>query len=101
MTHGHGMHCAACGQEIALSSGERLGFREECARCGADLPTCKNCSHYDPGAYNHCWEPNSERVADRERQNRCDGFASSLGRGGDRENSQDQALKDLGDLFKK
>jgi hypothetical protein len=95
------MHCAACGQEIALASGERVGFREECARCGADLHTCKNCSHYDPGAYNHCREPNSERVADRDRQNRCDWFAPSMGRGGDRENSQDQALKDLGALFKK
>jgi len=71
------MHCAGCGNEIALASGERVGFRDECPRCRADLHACRNCAHHDPGAYNECREPGTERVADRERANRCDWFAPS------------------------
>lgn len=69
------VECAACGAAIELSSGERVGFRDECPRCRADLHSCRNCAHHDPGAYNECREPGTERVADRERANRCDWFA--------------------------
>ena len=101
MAHGYGMQCCACGQEVSLSSGERVGFRDECAGCRADLHTCTNCSHYDPGAYNHCREPNSERVADPERQNRCDWFSPSTRRGEGPEDGQGRARQDLAALFKK
>lgn len=69
------MHCAACGTAIDLASGERVGFRDECPACRADLHSCRHCTHHDPGAYNECREPGAERVADRERANRCDWFA--------------------------
>ncbi|RIL03921.1 MAG: hypothetical protein DCC71_14745 [Proteobacteria bacterium] len=68
------MRCSACGTAIELSSGERVGFRDECAHCRADLHSCRNCAHHDPGAYNACREPGAERVSDRERANRCDWF---------------------------
>ena len=68
------MHCAACGREIALASGERVGFRDECPACRSDLHACRHCAHHDPGAYNECREPGAERVADRERANRCEWF---------------------------
>jgi hypothetical protein len=68
------MHCAACGAGVELTSGERIGFRDECPRCRADLHSCRNCAHHDVGAYNECREPGTERVADRERANRCDWF---------------------------
>lgn len=73
------MGCFACGATIELASGERVGFRDACARCGADLHACRNCAHYDAGAYNECREPQAERVADRERANRCDWFAPAAG----------------------
>lgn len=69
------MQCVACGSPIALASGERVAFRDECPRCRADLHACRQCAHHDPGAYNECREPGTERVADRERANRCDWFA--------------------------
>jgi len=69
------MDCFACGTPFELASGERVGFRDECPRCRADLHVCRNCAHHDPGAYNECREPNAERVGDRERANRCDWFA--------------------------
>jgi hypothetical protein len=80
------MRCVACGASIELASGERVGFRDECPRCRADLHACRQCAHHDPGAYNECREPNAERVSDRERANRCDWFApaaASAAAGGD------------------
>jgi hypothetical protein len=71
------MQCAACGAAVELASGERIGFRDECPRCRADLHSCRNCAHHDPRAYNECREPGTERVADRDRANRCDWFAPS------------------------
>jgi hypothetical protein len=71
------MQCFACGQAVELASGERVGFRDTCGRCAADLHVCRNCAHHDPGAHNECREPQAEQVADRERSNRCDWFAPS------------------------
>lgn len=75
------MGCFACGASFDLASGERVAFRDACGRCSADLHVCRNCAHYDPGAYNECREPQAERVADRERANRCDWFALGTGAG--------------------
>jgi hypothetical protein len=95
------MHCAACGSPIALASGERIAFRDECPRCRADLHACRHCAHHEPGAYNECREPGAERVADRERANRCDWFAprddAAPGAGADR----DTRRAALDALFKK
>lgn len=94
------MHCSACNAEVPLAAAERIGFRDECSRCGVDLHTCRNCIHHDPAAYNECREPNSERVSDRERANRCDYFSPS-GREGGTDAGRQEALTDLDALFKK
>ncbi len=94
------MHCSACNAEVPLAAGERIGFRDECSRCGADIHTCKNCVHHDPSAYNECREPNSERVSDRERGNRCD-YVSPSGREGGSDDDREQALSGLDALFRK
>ena len=69
------MRCFSCGRIVTLSAGERVGFRDACEACRADLHVCRNCSLHDPAAYNECREPNAERVGDRDRANRCDYFA--------------------------
>ena len=94
------MHCSACNAETSLSAGERIGFRDDCSRCGSDLHICKNCVHHDTTAYNECREPNSERVSDRERANRCDYFSPSEREGGS-DDSQKGAPSELDALFKK
>lgn len=73
------MQCSACGQGRELKSGDRIGFRDECESCGADLHCCRNCVHHDPSAYNECREPNAEWVSDRERANRCEYFSPAEG----------------------
>ena len=84
----------------ALASGERVGFRDECSACGADLHICRNCRHHDTAAYNECRESSAERVADRERANRCEYFApAEAGRAGGDPAPDPRAALDA--LFKK
>ena len=94
------MRCHACNNEVELASGERVGFRDACHHCNADLHSCLNCAFHDPSAYNECRESNAERVADRAAANRCDYFEPGGGEGGAGEAST-AALSDLDALFKK
>lgn len=92
------MRCFRCDAAIELASGDRVGFRDDCERCGSDLHVCRNCELFDPGAYNQCREPQAERVGDRERANRCEWFrlGASEGRAGARlEQTARQALDAL------
>jgi hypothetical protein len=94
------MRCFGCGAEVALASGERVGFRDTCAGCGRDLHACRNCAHHDPSAYNECREPNAERVGDRERANRCDYFVPGAQAGGRAGDERSRARGGLDALFK-
>lgn len=95
------MECFRCGADFASAAVERIGFRAECARCGADLHCCRNCRHHDPAAYNECRESGAERVAERDRANRCEWFQPG-GRGGDPgERARAAARSDLEKLFGK
>jgi hypothetical protein len=93
------VQCFACGAGVELASGERVGFRDTCEACSADLHVCRNCRHHDPSAYNECREPGAERVSDRERANRCDYFAPAQGAGGG--DAPAAARAALEELFKK
>lgn len=64
--------CSFCGRELDL--GDRVGREDICPHCHRDLKCCLNCAFYDPGASNHCREPQSEEVRDRDRSNFCDFF---------------------------
>ncbi len=80
--------------------GQRVGRREACPSCGADLHCCKGCRFYDPAAYNECHEPVAERVVEKEKANFCDYFEFA-----DRQTEvvQDEkgAKQKLEELFKK
>ena len=95
------MRCFSCNQAIELGAAERIGFRDECAGCSADLHACRNCGFHDPSAYNECRESNAERVGDRERANRCEYFSPGQGGGGAAAASARAARSDLDALFKK
>jgi hypothetical protein len=64
--------CYSCGKELDI--GDRVGRHEICPCCHRDLRCCFNCALYDPGASNHCREPQSEEIRDRDRSNFCDFF---------------------------
>jgi hypothetical protein len=65
--------CHRCGTAIAAT--DRIGRREACPSCGAELHCCRNCRFHDPGMHNQCREPQAERQVDKERANFCEYFA--------------------------
>ena len=93
------MQCFACGLATPLASGERVGFRDTCASCDADLHVCRNCRHHDPGAYNECRESSAERVGARDRANRCDYFTPASEESGGEDAAQKRDA--LENLFRK
>ncbi len=95
------MRCHSCQTERPLAPSERLGFREACERCASDLHVCLNCRHHDPSAYNECRETNAERVADRDRGNRCDYFSPRVEGGAAAAPAASDAKAQLDALFKK
>jgi hypothetical protein len=81
------------------------GFNEICEACGKDLHACVNCRFYKPGARWDCSETIQEPVADKERRNHCDWYATnpalltaSSGKTAER-SAADKARRDLGKLF--
>ena len=92
--------CHKCKKELHIQN--KVGRKDTCPSCGADLRVCRNCRFYDPGAYNQCHETQAERVVDKDRSNFCDYFVfrdSVPGIGRD-EKKQDAKTK-LEHLFKK
>jgi hypothetical protein len=70
--------CHQCGYDIGPL--QRIGRRDACLRCGADLHCCVNCSFFAPTAHNQCREPHAERQVDKTVGNFCDFFAFHIGR---------------------
>jgi len=66
--------CHSCGAAVPVGIGEKVGRRDECERCGADLHCCQNCRFFDPSRNNECAEPQSERVVDKTTSTFCDYF---------------------------
>ena len=95
--------CFNCGKSLALGSGGFVARKDECHHCKADLHCCKNCSHFDPNAYNGCKESQAERVVDKDRANFCDFFAFRNGavKAGKAANQIDQVMSQLDALFNK
>lgn len=64
--------CHACQKANAVSG--KVGFREDCMHCRADLHCCLNCQFYDPKVYNECRETAADVVREKNRSNYCDFF---------------------------
>ena len=96
------MRCYACQAEVVIAATDRIGFREECEHCQADLHACANCRHHAPGASNECRESSAEPVCDRLRANLCEWFSpgSEAGRR-DLEDERSAAMAELERLFSK
>ena len=67
--------CFSC-QKVNSSLG-KIGFRDECLFCRADLHVCKNCEFYDVKVYNECRETSADIVREKDRTNFCDFFSPS------------------------
>lgn len=68
--------CWKCGEVIEVTAAaSRVGARETCPKCDADLHCCRNCQLYDPAKHNQCAETQAEWVRDKEAANYCDYFS--------------------------
>lgn len=59
--------CARCGKVLPA------GFdpRGQCAYCGFELHSCKQCSHFDTSARFECTRPILVRIAKKDSRNEC------------------------------
>ncbi|AKU91077.1 hypothetical protein AKJ08_1464 [Vulgatibacter incomptus] len=78
----------------------RVGRRDTCDHCGADLHCCLSCRHHDFFAQNQCREPGTEQVRDRSAANFCDFFDLGSGRAAE-EDPAAAAKAKLEALFRK
>jgi len=89
--------CHRCGR--AIEDAGRIGRRDACLGCGAELRCCRNCRFYDPAYHNQCREPQAERQVEKERANFCEYF--SLGTTGSRPAPAAEARGRLDALFRR
>ena len=93
-----GISCYQCKKSLDIDY--KIGFREECPHCSADLHTCFNCQFYDESAYNSCREPSAEKVKDKERNNYCEYFQFSGKKRDSQLSEREKQLKAAEALFK-
>jgi hypothetical protein len=67
--------CWKCGERIEYPTGSRVGRRDACPKCDADLHSCRNCQFYDRTKNNQCSEPQAEWVRNKESANLCDYYS--------------------------
>lgn len=92
--------CFSCKKDLNLVD-KKVGYREECVHCGADVHVCKNCEFYDLKAYNECRESSADRITEKERANYCDYFSLRSGDGGGGKSDKDKLRAAAEALFKK
>jgi len=91
--------CHACKE--GLSGELKVGRKDECPFCGADLRCCLNCVFYDRAVSKQCRETVTELVREKEKANFCDYFVFAENRITAADAGSTQARKALDDLFKK
>ncbi|UCF57311.1 MAG: hypothetical protein JSW15_02225 [Deltaproteobacteria bacterium] len=94
------MNCVFCGNVAPIEG--KVSRQHTCPHCNRDLRCCKQCSFYDPDAYNECREVSAERIVEKERANFCDYYVP---RGAEKArgslNRTKEAKEALEALFKK
>lgn len=91
--------CIGCGHECTLRG--IIAGTAVCDGCGADIHTCTNCRHHQPGSYRRCSHADADPPRDDDRANNCEFFemreASDRADGG--RLSADEAKKRFDKLF--
>ena len=64
------VRCAACA--ATLEPGITVDSR--CAKCGAALHSCRQCTFFDPGAHFECRKKITARIVNKQAQNTCELF---------------------------
>ena len=92
--------CHKCGTPYSVT--DRIGRKDTCRKCDADLHCCLNCRHYNKHVHNECNENQAEWVRDKDRSNYCDYFDPKRGgSSGAGKSSTEEARSRFEDLFRK
>jgi hypothetical protein len=62
--------CSRCGNRLGLP----VGPDERCSRCGVDLHSCVQCTHFDTSVRFECDQPIAARVSPKDGRNGCTFF---------------------------
>lgn len=92
--------CAQCGTVLQAFT-EPVG---QCPKCGFELHSCKQCTHFDPASRFECTQPISERIPRKDAKNDCKFYAMRVMLEKETSTSAgrvDDARKAFENLFKK
>ena len=95
--------CWKCDERIEYPTGSRVGRRDSCPKCDADLHSCRGCQFYDRSKNNQCSEPQADWVRDKEAANYCDYFHPNpilMAKGGRSGSVAEDVKKKFDSLFK-
>ena len=74
MAFGQASKCTACGAKAPAN----IKFDSACPKCNADLHSCRQCTHFDPGARFECNKAIPARIVNKHARNECELFAARI-----------------------
>ena len=74
MAYGEMSKCSACGEKAPPN----INVDSSCSRCNADLHSCRQCTHFDPGARLECSKSIPARIVNKHARNECELFAARI-----------------------
>ena len=74
MAFGESSKCAACGEKTPAN----INLDSSCSKCNADLHSCRQCTHFDPGARLECSKTIPARIVNKHARNTCELFATRV-----------------------
>ncbi|MGH9377151.1 MAG: hypothetical protein ACRD1J_13445 [Terriglobia bacterium] len=66
--------CSSCGTVLPADSDPK----GKCFRCGFELHSCKQCTHFDPSARFECTQPITARIPKKDGPNECNYFSPRM-----------------------
>ena len=74
MAFGEASKCTACGAKAPPN----INVDSSCPKCNADLHSCRQCTHFDPGARLECNKPIPARIVNKHARNECELFSARI-----------------------
>jgi len=59
--------CSQCGTILQ----EQTDLAAKCPKCGFELHSCKQCTHFDTSARFECTQPIAQRISPKDKRNEC------------------------------
>lgn len=74
MAFGEASKCTACGAKTPAS----INVDSSCPKCNVDLHSCRQCTHFDPGARFECNKRVPARIVNKHARNECELFETRI-----------------------